>query len=141
MKQLFASIILLSCLNSLALDGKSAPRSNGSGGVQCAWYDAGSHEEHAPHISQQDCLASGHGRCDERCYTYDQVCSVEGSHREYVKDQAGNNVMKDIITRFSGRDRDLWRAQEIAIHNCHMSSVYQENCRITSCTEEANRVR
>lgn len=141
MKKVFASLILLSCINSFALSGKTPPVSNGSGGVQCAWYDGGSYEEHAPHITQQDCLASGHASCDERCYTYEQVCTVEGVHNEFVKDAAGNNVMKNIVNTFTGRDRDLWRAQDLAMQSCRYSSVRQDTCRITSCTEEAHQVR
>ena len=141
MKSVFASLILLSCLSSFAMSGKTPPSNNGSGGVQCAWYDSGKHEEHSAHISQQSCLDSGHGSCSERCYTYDQVCTVVGVHNEYVKDSAGNNVMKNISTNFTGRDRDLWRSQESAMHACRMSSVAQDSCNLSGCSDVANRIR
>lgn len=141
MKKVFASLILLSCLSSFAMSGKTPPSSNGSGGVQCAWYDGGSYEEHSPHISREDCIRSGHASCNEQCYTYDQVCSVEGSHREYVKDEKGNPIMKDILQQFSGRDRDMWRAQDQAMQSCRYSGIRQDTCRITGCHEEANQVR
>jgi len=141
MKAVIVGLVLLAGINVFALSGKTPPASNGSGGVQCAWYDGGKYEEHAPHVSQQDCLNSGHASCEERCFTYTQVCTVEGVHNEYVKDDKGNPVMKNISMNFVGRDQDLWRAQEEAMHDCRMSSVQQDTCRLSSCTEEANRIR
>lgn len=141
MKSMLLGLTLLASFHSYAMSGKTPPSSHGSSGVQCAWYDGGSYEEHSPHLSQQECLASGHATCEEQCFRYEQVCSSEGSHNEYVKDAAGNPVMKEILTKFSGRDSDMWRAQEMALNNCRVSYPTKNYCRLTGCTEDAIRVR
>ena len=151
MKQLngliLAVAVLLASLASDALSGKTPPRNDGSGNTQCAWYDAGSTEEHGPHLTQDGCLQSGHGRCDQRCYVYESVCSVEGLRVEFVtvRQTVNGQIIerserKDVLTSYTGRHRDEYRAREIADRECLTAFPRQDSCRQKSCSEDAIRV-
>lgn len=142
MKTVLVTLTLLLSVSSFATSGKTAPRNNGSGVEQCAWYDAGKYEEHSPHLTQQECVASGHGSCSERCFVYVQVCSAEGVRIEIGKDAQGNPVRKEVTQSFSGRDRDYRFAEEQAMRSCQNSwSPRYDFCRPKGCHEEADRTR
>ena len=126
-------------LSANALSGKNPPRNDGSGNVQCAWYDSGKKEEHGNHLTQDECLAS-HGSCGQRCFVYEQVCSVEGLRVEFITNKEGKVERRDIRTSFSGRHRDEFRAREIADRECLMAFPRQDGCRPMGCHEDAVRV-
>ena len=137
MNHVITGLVFLSCMNSMALSGKTPPTSNGSGASQCAWYDSGKTEEHGPHLNEQDCK-NRHSSCQERCFSYQQVCQAEGSRVDRTNGQVSG---KDILTTYSARDQDIYRAREMALNRCYTDYPRQDNCHITSCTEESSRIR
>lgn len=150
MKQLtglfLATAILVTSLSSNALSGKTPPRNDGSGNVQCAWYDSGKKEEHGPHLTQDECLKH-HGSCSQRCFVYENVCTVEGLRVEFetVRETVNGQIhertqRKDVLTSYTGRHRDEFRAREIADRECLMAFPRQDSCRQKSCYEDAVRV-
>lgn len=138
---LVSSLIMFVGLNVFATSGKTPPSNRGDGSIQCAWYDSGSTEEHGPHITQQECLSSGHGSCQERCFTYDQVCTTEGITHEVKLNDKGEQVVREIKTSFEGRAIDIWTSREISRSRCLQAWPRQDSCLVQSCHEEANRVR
>jgi hypothetical protein len=135
-------VLLVAAMSSTAaaLGGKTPPTNNGSGYIQCAWYDLGKHEEHGNHLSEGECRQA-HGTCQERCFDFEQVCTVEGVVIEIVQGSDGKPQRKDVITLFKGRDRDHRRAREMALRDCDYSYPRQDSCRVQSCSEEAIRIR
>ncbi len=126
--------------NVNALSGKTPPRNDGSGSIQCAWYDSGKKEEHGIHHTEQDCKAH-HGSCSERCFVYESVCKVEGIRVEFEKTADGKIERKELKTEFRGQHRDEWRAREIADRECLTASPLQDRCLSTGCYEDAVRVK
>ena len=126
---LIIAVSLMAGLSASALSGKNPPRNDGSGNVQCAWYDAGSTEEHGPHLTLDECNRAGHPRCDQRCYVYDSVCRVDGIRIEIASDKDGKPVRRDVVTSFSGRHHDEFRAREIADRECLLAFPRQDSCR------------
>lgn len=133
-------VSLMAALTSNALSGKTPPRNDGSGNTQCAWYDAGSTEEHGPHLTLEQCNNSGHPNCNQRCYVYDNVCKVDGVRIEIASDKDGKSVRRDVVTSFQGRHHDQFRAREIADRECLMAFPRQDSCRQSGCYEDAVRV-
>lgn len=150
MKQLsglfLVAAVLVTSLFSNALSGKNPPRNDGSGSTQCAWYDSGKKEEHGNHLTLDECKAH-HGSCSQRCFVYEKVCSVQGLRVEFetIRQTVNGQIIerterKDVLTNYSGRHRDEFRAREIADRECLMAFPRQDSCRNQGCHEDAVRV-
>ena len=150
MKQLsglfLVAAVLITSLSAKALSGKNPPRNDGSGSTQCAWYDSGKKEEHGNHLTLDECNKH-HGNCSQRCFVYEQVCSVEGLRVEFetISQTVNGQIIqrterKDVTRTFTGRHRDQFRAREIADRECLMAHPRQDSCRMQSCHEDAVRV-
>lgn len=135
----FISVSFVS-LNGLALSGKTPPRNDGSGSIQCAWYDSGKKEEHGIHHTKEECSAH-HGSCSERCFVYESVCKVEGIRVEFITNKEGKVERKETKSDFRGQHKDEWRAREIADRECLSAHPIQDRCMPAGCHEEAVRVR
>jgi hypothetical protein len=136
------TIFSMSAVSTAAFgaSGKLPPANDGSGRMQCAWYDAGSTEEHGPHQDQQECLALHHGKCNQMCFEYIQSCQVEGIHsvRELV---SGQETLREVRRTYRGEGFDRYQAQDIGYRSCYQDYPHNESCRVTTCTEDSRRVR
>lgn len=132
-------ISVMAALTSNAMSGKTPPRNDGSGNMQCAWYDSGKTEEHGNHLTLEECNRSGHPSCSQRCFVYENVCKVDGIRIEIATDKDGKPVRRDVVTSYSGRHRDQFRAREIADRECLMAFPRQDSCRQSGCHEDAIR--
>jgi hypothetical protein len=141
MKSFAFALTLLMSAQVFAFSGKLPPANNHSGQEQCAFYDAGSTEEHRPHTSMQECQALHNGKCDMRCYIYESKCSVTGKNVRYERQADGSERRVEETKTYTGQDRDEREAREIARYNCERDIPRNESCQIQSCDDVAERTK
>ncbi len=140
MNRLAALSILLCCNLSFAMGGKAPPANDHSGREQCAFYDNGSTEEHAPHLSLEECRAHHNGNCQERCFIYHYNCQVEGIRLEVVK-EGEKLINKEIKETYQASHKNIGRALEIAQRQCETDYPSNRICRQKGCHEDYSRTR
>lgn len=143
MKMKVSSLLILMSLSfasiSFGMGSKLPPSGDGSGRLQCAYYDTGSHEEHGYHSSRQECEKKHHGNCEERCFSYSTTCEYEGVRTEYVRDQFGNSQRQEVRQTYSVTDRDEYIARNEARRSCDYAYPRNDYCSLKSCSEDARR--
>lgn len=139
MNRSIALSVLFCCSISFAMSGKAPPANNHSGQEQCAFYDNGSTEEHAPHLSMGECLGH-HNNCQERCFVYHYNCSVEGLRLEVVR-EGEKLINKEIKEIYRASHKDMRRALEIATRDCERDYPVNRICHNSTCDEDYSRTR
>jgi hypothetical protein len=141
MKSVLLTITFLVASPVFAFSGKLPPANDHSGNEQCRFYDAGSTEEHAPHISALECESKHNGKCDMRCYVYESRCEVKGTNIRIEKQSDGSERRIEETKNYSATERDENEAREVARYNCEHDFPRNESCLIQSCSDIANRTK
>ena len=121
MMRLAITLLFLCSDFAWGLGGSKIPEGSGRGqNRQCRVYDIG-HEEHGNHFSCHECFKSGHGKCVERCYTYNYSCTAKGFYADG----------EEVTYNATGPNRT--RVRNRAIDRCYNSGV--PSCYIVACNE------